>query len=464
MLKALMIKKKIDERNKQLQALKDAAAEFEKREAELAADIEEAAQATEEEQKVVEEAVDAFEAEKQSNTDEIKRLEGEIEELENELKETEAAQSAATEAPAEARSAEPTKREGERKMRTTMFEKLSAEQRSAIFESEKFIGFAKEIRSAIAEKRALTNAGLTIPTELLEVLRWKIEEYSKLIRKVNLQRVSGNARQIVPGTIPEAVWTEMCGNLNELDLVFNDVELDGYKVGGYIPVCNAAIEDTDVDLVGIVLDAIAKGMGLALDKAIVYGSGTKMPLGIVTRLAQTSEPADYPATARTWVDLHSDNVITGTGATGLSLFKEIIAASGVADDAGYANDGFMWLMNHKTKTELMAEALEVNAAGALVAGVNDQMPVVGGEIIELSFIPDGDIVFGYGQLYVLAERAGFRLENSEHAMFIQDKTVFKGTARYDGEPSIAEAFGVYNKDGDAPTTSGISFAPDSANP
>lgn len=463
MLKALMLKKKIDERNKQLQALRDAAADFKKREAELAADIEEAATATEEEQKAVEEAVESFEAEKQTNADEIKRLEGEIEELENELKETENAQTVATETPAEER-AKTHERKETRNMKTRMFEKLSLEQRTALFESDKFKGFATEIRSAIAEKRALTNAGLTIPTELLEVLRWKIEEYSKLIRKVNLQRVGGNSRQIIPGTIPEAVWTEMCGNLNELALAFNDVELDGYKVGGYIPVCNAVLEDTDVDLVGLVLDAIAKGMGLALDKAIVYGTGVKMPLGIVTRLAQTEAPADYPATARTWVDLHSDNVITGTGATGLSLFKEIIAASGVADDAGYANDGFMWLMNRKTKVELLGEALEVNAAGALVAGVNNQMPVVGGEIIELSFIPDGDIVFGYGQLYVLAERAGFRLENSEHAMFIQDKTVFKGTARYDGEPSIAEGFGVYNKDGDAPTTSGISFAPDSANP
>lgn len=463
MLKALMLRKKIDERNKQLQTLKDAAADFEKREAELAADIEEAAQATEEEQKVVEEAVDSFEAEKKQNAEEIKRLEGEIDELEKELKEAEAATNAATETPVEERAAVPERKE-KRNMKTRMFDKLSVEQRSVIFESEKFVTFATEIRSAIAEKRALTNAGLTIPTELLEVLRWKVEEYSKLIRKVNLQRVGGTSRQIVPGTIPEAVWTEMCGNLNELALAFNDVELDGYKVGGYIPVCNAVLEDTDIDLVGTVLDAIAKGMGFALDKAIVYGSGTKMPLGIVTRLAQTSQPAGYPSTARTWVDLHTSNVKTGTGATGLNLIKEIIKNSAVADDKGYANNGMMWLMNHKTKTALLAEAVEVNAAGAIVAGLDAQMPIVGGEIIELSFIPDNNIVFGYGDLYVLAERAGFRLENSEHAMFVNDKTVFKGTARYDGQPSIAEAFGVLTIVNSAPTTSGITFASDSANP
>ena len=256
----------------------------------------------------------------------------------------------------------------------------------------------------------------------------------------------------------------MCGNLNELALTFNDVEVDAYKVGGYIPVCNAVIEDTDVDLVGLVLDALAKGMGLAIDKAIVYGSGTKMPLGIVTRLAQTSEPAGYPSTARTWVDLHTSNVKTGSGTTGLNLIKEIINNSACADDKGYTNNGFMWLMNHKTKVKIMAEALEVNSAGAIVAGLDSQMPVIGGEIIELSFIPDNNVVFGYGELYVLAERAGFSLDNSEHAMFVNDKTVFRGKARYDGQPSIAEAFGVLTIVNSAPTTSGISFASDTANP
>ena len=88
MLKALILKKKIDERSKALQALKDAAADFEKREAELASDIEEASIGTEEDQKTVEEAVEAFEEEKNANAEETKRLEGEIEALENELKET----------------------------------------------------------------------------------------------------------------------------------------------------------------------------------------------------------------------------------------------------------------------------------------------------------------------------------------------------------------------------------------
>ena len=86
------------------------------------------------------------------------------------------------------------------------------------------------------------------------------------------------------------------------------------------------------------------------------------------------------------------------------------------------------------------------------------MPVVGGIIEVLSFIPDNVIIAGYFDLYVLAERAGSRFASSEHVRFLQDQPVFKGTARYDGAPAIAEAF-VAVGIGAAPTATAVTFAP-----
>ena len=65
-------------------------------------------------------------------------------------------------------------------------------------------------------------------------------------------------------------------------------------------------------------------------------------------------------------------------------------------------------------------------------------------------------------MYLLAERAGTQLTQSEHARFIEDQTVFKGTARYDGKPVIPEAFGVMSLTTTAPATT-ATFAPDTAN-
>ena len=107
-------------------------------------------------------------------------------------------------------------------------------------------------------------------------------------------------------------------------------------------------------------------------------------------------------------------------------------------------------------------ALAVNAAGAIVSGVNGQMPVIGGIIEVLNFIPDNVIFGGYFDLYLLAERAGTTLSTSEHAFWVEDQTGFKGTARYDGKVLDDNAFVVIGINGATPAA--ISFAQDTANP
>ena len=119
-------------------------------------------------------------------------------------------------------------------------------------------------------------------------------------------------------------------------------------------------------------------------------------------------------------------------------------------------------MNETTYTKLMAETVSVDAAGRVVTGVSDRMPVVGGIIEVLDFIPDNTIIGGYFDLYLLAERAGQKFAESEHAFFIQDATAFKGTARYDGQPVIAEGFVAIGLEASTPGTT-MTFAPDNAN-
>lgn len=297
---------------------------------------------------------------------------------------------------------------------------------------------------------------------MLGLIKENIIDYSKLYRRVNVRPISGDGREVIMGTVPEAIWTECCANLNEIELGFNDVEVFCNKVGAYISVCNATLEDSDIDLAATIMDALGQSIGLALDKAILYGTGVKMPTGIVTRLAQTSEPADYPNTARTWVDLHTKNILSiASNKTGAEFFKLLLTDAGVTK-GNYSRGDKVWCMNETTRTKIIAESLSINAAGAVVAGVNGTMPVIGGDIIVLEFIPDNVIIGGYIDLYLLGERKGIRMERSEHYRFVQDQTVFKATARYDGLPVIAEAFVAIGIAGTTPTAE-MSFAPDTAN-
>lgn len=463
-LKALLLRKQLDDKKKALEALRAKDQEFQTRETELETAIGEAESA--EDKTAVEGLVNEFERDKQAHEENKTKLAGEVEQLEQDLAAEEAKQTPPAN-PAPAPNDNPGNNE-ERKddsimsMKRRSFFGLNIQQRDAFLAREDVKDFLQRVRALGKEKRAVTGAELTIPTVVLDLIRENIENYSKLIGHVRLRAVPGKARQTIMGAIPEAIWTEACAKLNELDLSFTQVEVDGYKVGGFIAICNATLEDSDLNLSSEIMDALGQAIGYALDKAIVYGTGTKMLLGFVTRLAQTAKPSDWPANGPAWVDLHTSNVITITGKSGVELYKELISKSGMAKHK-YARSTMTWIMNEATKAALTAEGLSINAAGAIVSGLNNTMPVIGGDIVTLDFMADGDIAFGYLDLYLLAERAGAQLAQSEHVRFIEDQTVFKGTARYDGTPVISEAFGIMNINGKAPTTS-VTFPPDTANP
>lgn len=453
-LRAIMLKAKIDKKREELKKLKEKDAEFKTREAELETAIGEAQ--TEEEQQVVSGQVETFETEKKEHDEKKENLEKEIKDLENDLKKEEQQ----LEEPVRAREPKGEKRTMENRRK---FFGMNAQERTAFFANENVKSFLQRVRELGFEKRAVKGADLTIPTEILDLIRENIMDYSKLVRRVRMRTVSGKARQTVMGTVPEAVWTEMCAKLNEIDFGFTQTEVDGYKVGGVIYICKATLEDSDYDLAVEIITALGIAIGIALDKAILYGFGTKMPLGIVTRLEQTSEPSDYPANARPWVDLHTSNVITiDSGKKGLEFFKEIVAAGGKTKNR-YARGTKFWAMNETTYTKIKIEAMNFNMAGAIVSVQDGTMPVAGGDIEVLSedIIADNNIICGYGELYLLAERAGSEFERSDQYKFAEDQVAFKGSARYDGEPVIAEGF-VSIGLGSAPAKS-ATFAGDTAN-
>lgn len=472
-LKAIMLRSKIDKKRSELNALLEKDADFEAREAELEQAIEEAQ--TEEEKQTVSEQVEAFETEKTEHEESKARLNEEIAGLENELAATEA------EPPID-RTAAPVKKpiRKERKgvemitrdirklpMNVRAFDSLPMETRESIVEREDVKAFLSKIRSMKGSTRAITGGDLEIPVVFLELISENMYRYSKLLNRVRVRSVPGQARQTIAGTVPEAIWTEMCGAINELSFVFNQVTLDGYKVAGYVPVCNSLLEDTvsNLDLASWIVEMISESIGLAEDKAILYGKGASshMPLGIVTRLAQDEQPSGYPANAPAWVDLHESNIqsINGDSMTGAQFWSALTLAAGNTFTR-YSRGNQFWAMNSRTYAKLKSKLITFTASGDIVANLYGNLPIITGDVDVLEFIPDGDIIGGYGDLYVWADRADIRIDQSEHVQFIQDNTVFRGKARADGMPIIPGAFVAININNTDVTTA-MDFAADTAN-
>lgn len=467
-LKAMMLRRSIENKKAQLEELRAKDAEFETREAEIEAAINETA--SEEEETAVNEAVEKFDADKTAHEQAKTALSGEIEKLEADLEDIERQTPAINTAKTH---------ESERSIHMTTninirslphgqraLEALPMDMRSKIVADpgvQKFLGELRACKGG-QTRAAITGGELTIPVVLLDLIAENMYRYSKLINRVRVRNVAGQARQTIAGTVPEAVWTEMCGAINELTFVFNQITLDGYKVGGYIPVCNSLLEDSDLDLASWIVEMISESIGLAMDKAILYGKGptSKMPMGIVTRLAQSAEPDGYPSNAPAWQNLSQTNLveITSEDMTYQQFWAAIMAA--VANTTTlYSRGRLFWAMNSRTYWKLRSFLIFTNE-GLPVTNMPEVMPFVDGDIDILEFIPDGDIICGYGDLYLLAIRGGLTIRSSTEVQFIQDNTVFLGKERADGAPVIPGAFVAININGTSPTTT-MTFAADTAN-
>ena len=463
-LKALLLRKKLEEMQARMAQLAQKTEELNTREAELASAMDEAT--TDEQLRSVEELVDTFTAEQRTHQETVDALQREIDTTQEELRGLESKQPAPKpNTPPVADERKDDAHMNKRQLRA--FGSMNVEQRAAFIKREDVQDFLTQFRTKFknSQTRTVTGGDLLIPEVVLDLIRQNIEDYSKMIRRVRLVPVAGQARQPIMGTIPEAVWTEACGALNELQFALNQAEVDGYKVGGYVVLCNSTLDDTDGALLSAVILGMGAAIGIALDKAILFGLGVKMPLGIATRLAQKSQPDNYPKEARPWVDLSASNIITipSGSDTGLKLFQQIALASGAAKGK-YSRGEKFWAMNETTYTKIMAEAASFDSTGAIVSISNGTMPVVGGDLVVFSddVMPNDTIIGGYGDLYLLAERAGTTVGYSDQPLYIQDQTVVKGIARYDGQPVIAEGF-VAIGIGKAPVTT-MSFAQDVANP
>jgi len=471
-LRQLVITKKIQNLRKQLDDLRAKDADFEKRKEELKireAELEEAIneitdETTEEDKAAVDVSIEEFEkdqkalnAEIEEHDDSKKKLEDEIQRLQAELEElNERAKTPPVSVPANS------EQRGEvfnMRRRVKFFDNI--EHRDAFFNRDDVKNFISEIRAI--KTRGITNGSLTVPEIMLEILRNNLEQYSKLAKYVNVKPVSGAARQNIMGSAPEGVWMEAEGEFNELDMALNQVEVDGYMVGGIIWVHNNLLKDSDIALGTEIMEQLGKAIGKGVDRAILYGTGVKMPLGIVTRLAQSSQPENWGKYAPKWSDLRTSNIkkLNINSQTGATFYASLIEALGAAKP-DYSDSGAFWVMNRKTHINIMTKALAFDAAAALVAGVNNEMPIIGGKIEELEIVGDNEIIGGFGSVYILAEREGAAIESSEHAKFAQHQTGFKGYARYDGMPVFGEAFVMVSFDNtDAETTS--TFPTDYAN-
>ena len=422
-LKTLVLRKKADTKKSLLEKLNEELKKLEAREIELAEAIEDIDEETTEEDRVtVEEEVEALTVELETKKQEKKNLEEEIARIEEEIAGLEEdAEEVVEQQEDERGKAVETKRNKIQIKELRGGETMNLETREKIkgmLQREENRTFFRNIKD-IFEKRAinapLTNSELLIPEEVIVEIINRAENYGTLYNLVDVIKLKGTARIVILDGAVTFQWLECCDPLTETNLgEAKQIELDCFKYGGYVFVCDAFIEDAEIDFANFVMELFAEGWAKGVDLAIYAGLGaaSKQPEGITMHVTDVTEVADL------------ESLLMNLGGIKKGKGEKVI------------------VMNEDTYSyEILPRTLGRDADGNIVYGLGQTLPNgVRVVTVEEGIIPAGEMIAGYFKEYKLGVRKEMTFDSNDRLKWIEGQVGYKMWGRLDGKPTDAGYF------------------------
>jgi len=412
MLKQLKIAKQLEIKRSKLKEVETKAAAILKRSENAAAALDEAK--TEEDIKTVEAEITEIEKEQDGIEVEKKTIEAEITELETELDDV---KERSAKASATSKQQSRSKGESESMNRLQVRELLKTGEYFKRSDVQEFYQQFKNLR-------AVTGGELAIPEVIVSRIMDILGDYSTLYPIVDRIQVKGTARILIDTDTTPASWVEQNASLPIGDVgTLAYLDFDGFKVGKVTFVDNYLLQDSVINLDEYVSKKIARAIGLALDIAILNGTGAagKQPTGIIPSIPvgnQVSVPDD-------------------------STIAEYVKPIGLID-TGEDNVGeIRAVMKRSTYYAYFLEmSINVNAAGETIGRLpNLTTPdILGIPVTFNNSMAADQVLYGEFDKYTLVERENIAIDNSEHVRFVEDQMAFRGKGRFDGKPTQPEAF------------------------
>jgi HK97 family phage major capsid protein len=410
MLKQLKIAKALELKREELKKIEVKASDLIKRSESAQQALEEAS--NEEDLKTVEVEINTIETEQTTVENEKKTVEDEIASLENDLDELK-------ERSAQTNKEKQTRAKGaiEPMNRLQVRELL---KNGEYYKRSDVIEFYEKFKNL----RAVTGGELTIPEVIVNRIMDILGDYSTIYPLVERIQVKGTARILIDTDTTSATWVEQKGALPVGDVgTIGYLDFDGYKVGKVTFVDNHLLQDSVINLDEYVVKKIARAIALAIDIAILNGTGATgfQPTGIIPSIPTAN----------------SVSVAEG------SPMAEFVKPIGLIDTGLDSVGEIRAVMKRSTYYNHFLElSINTNANGDTVGKLPNltRPDILGIPVTFNNTMAEDQVLYGDFDQYTLVERETIAIDNSEHVRFIEDQMAFRGKGRFDGKPTKPEAF------------------------
>lgn len=278
----------------------------------------------------------------------------------------------------------------------------------------------KKLSNALQEDTN-SEGGYLVPVEferqLVKGLE-KVDPIFALAKKIQLAHHEKNV-PILSSTGAAALVSEE-GSYGDTDDAFTQKVFKAYKFGRICKASDELIADSAFDISAHLRDTFAYAIGTKAAEYLWTGTGSSQPEGVMSGTAAVTTASSTAIAADEIIDL-------------FYALKEQYRGNAC------------WVMNNSTLAKVRklkdnnGQYLWVQGFGGAPATILGR-PVYTSEKIEEVAAGKKTIVFGDFNYYWIGERAGFNFKRLDELYSANGQVGFRGDARLDGHPMIAEAF------------------------
>lgn len=290
--------------------------------------------------------------------------------------------------------------------------------------------------AVIDSGEAFAGVDKVVPATVINRVFDNLIKNRPLLSKIDMVNTGLATEWIFSVGVNPAFWGSLCADIKELqDKGFRKVSFSQMKLSAFMPVCKAFLELNSPEwLARYVITVLTESIQVALEEAIVDGTGKEQPVGMRRSLANVTANEHNETVA---VDIEKLDVATA-GQIMAKISKVNIEGSDIERDIDPSD--VILLVNPQTYwKEIFPMYTIQNAQGQYVS--NFPLPF---EIVQSSAMPESEIVAGLASDYFFGLGMGSKITQSDEVRFIEDERVYMAKLYGNGQPKFDGAFTRYN--------------------
>ena len=273
-----------------------------------------------------------------------------------------------------------------------------------------------------------------VPPTVFERVFEDLRQNHPLLSEIDFVNTTGVTEWVTRNNDVEAAWWgPLCDAIKKkLEMAFKKERTDLYKLSAYVPVCKAMLDLGPEWLDRFVREILFESLSIALELAIIAGTGKEQPIGMMKDLAGAVVDGVYPDKAAKKInDLKPATLGTEVmspltkGGT-----RAVPSALIIVNPLDY------W-------SKIFPNTTFMSAAGTYVYGI---LPIPA-KIIQSIAVPQGKMIAGMAKDYFMGVGSTQKIEYSDHYKFLEDERTYIAKQYANGRPIDNNSFLLFDISG-----------------